>query len=102
MRHSHQKGLVLLTGCAHNGIMNIMRTVEQRFPNESIYAVFGGTHLTQSQEPRITHTIDYINKTDLTIAGVCHCTGSDALAAFAEQAPAYREPGAGFVWCEDI
>ena len=97
-----KKGLILLTGCAHNGIINIMRTVEQRFPNESIYAIFGGTHLVQSQEPRITHTIDYLNNKDIVIAGVCHCTGPDALALFAEQLPAYCKVGAGFIWQEDI
>ena len=91
-------GLVVLTGCAHNGIMNILTTVEQRFPGESIYAIFGGTHLVQSQEPRISHTLAYINSKNLNVAGVCHCTGPEAIAAFATSVPAYIEIGSGFVW----
>lgn len=96
-----KKGLVLLTGCAHNGIMNIMRTVEQRFPGETIYAVFGGTHLTQSQMPRIVHTIAYINEKNLAFAGVCHCTGENALAMFKEQIPSYQKIGAGYIWTDE-
>ena len=97
-----KKGLVVLTGCAHNGIMNILNAVEQRFPGETIYAIFGGTHLVQSKEPRISHTIDYMNAKNLAFAGVCHCTGPDAIALFAEHVSAYVETGAGFIWSDEM
>ena len=94
-------GLVVMTGCAHNGIMHILNTVEQRFPGESIHAIFGGTHLLQSQEPRISHTIDYLNGKQLAVVGVCHCTGADALARFADEVPAYVPTGTGFIWSDE-
>ena len=96
-----KKGLVVLTGCAHNGLMNIMRTIEQRFPGETIHAIFGGTHLVQSDESRIQKTIDYINSKELGAAGVCHCTGSKGLSMFQEQVPSYLEVGGGFVWSDE-
>ena len=94
-------GLVVFTGCAHNGIMNILTTIAQRFPGESIYAMFGGTHLVQSEAPRITNTVAYIRQQNIKTAGVCHCTGPDAIATFAATVPAYVEIGAGFTWNDE-
>lgn len=96
-----QKGLVILTGCAHNGIINILNTIERHFPNEQIHAIFGGTHLVQSTEPRILHTIDYINHKQLKTVGVCHCTGTEALEQFANKVPNYLAIGTGFSWSDE-
>lgn len=38
-------GLVLVSGCSHNGILNMMATVKETFPNEPIQNVIGGLHL---------------------------------------------------------
>ena len=97
-----KKGLIVLSGCAHNGIMNILRTIEERFPGEKSHAVFGGTHLVQSEEPRILKTIDYINSKDLCISGVCHCTGVAAMAKFEELVPSYVDIGGGYVWTDEV
>lgn len=95
------KGLILLTGCAHNGIMNIVATIERRFHGERIYAIFGGTHLVQAEELRIQKTIDYINSKDMNIAGVCHCTGTAVIAKFKELVPSYVNVGGGYVWTDE-
>lgn len=95
------KGLVALSGCAHNGIMNIITTIEKRFPGEKVYAVFGGTHLVQSEEQRVQETVDYFNMKGLAVAGVCHCTGVAAMARFREQVSAYEDVGSGYIWTDD-
>jgi 7,8-dihydropterin-6-yl-methyl-4-(beta-D-ribofuranosyl)aminobenzene 5'-phosphate synthase len=93
-----KKGLVVLSGCAHNGIMNILTAIEQRFPGEKIHAVFGGTHLVQSEAPRIQKTIDCINAKSIDFVGVCHCTGMAAIDQFRAQIPAFVDVGSGYIW----
>ena len=96
-----KQGLIVLSGCAHNGIMNILSTIEERFPGERIHAVFGGTHLIQSEDGRILKTIQYLNRKDLRVAGVCHCTGAAAIGQFEALVPAFADVGSGYVWTDE-
>lgn len=92
------RGLVLLAGCAHNGIMNIINTVYSRFPGEKIIAVLGGTHLVPPDESRISRTVDFFSKAGFECSGVCHCTGSIALSCFESQVPSFVMAGSGYTW----
>lgn len=94
------RGLTVLTGCAHNGIRNILRTVQKRFPGEKILAVFGGTHLVPYSEQRTEKTIRYLNRLSANCLGVCHCTGP-ALPSMEKEALAYRRTGAGLIYETD-
>ncbi len=89
-----KEGLVILSGCAHNGIMNITETVKKHFPGEKVYAVFGGTHLVPYNRQRVEETVNYFNNSDIRYAGVCHCTGP-AIADFAQKVNCYVKTGAG-------
>ena len=90
--------LAVRTGCAHNGIMNILQTIGRRFPGETIAAVFGGTHLLPPVPERIKKTAAFLESSGIGCAGVCHCTGADGVAAFRRRVPGYPETGAGFCW----
>lgn len=48
-------GLVLFTGCSHNGILNILEKVSSLFPSEKINSIIGGLHL------KPTLSFDYFN-----------------------------------------
>ncbi len=51
------KRLVIITGCAHAGIVNILLQAERLFPEHSIYAVLGGFHLNNADEEQMSETV---------------------------------------------
>jgi 7,8-dihydropterin-6-yl-methyl-4-(beta-D-ribofuranosyl)aminobenzene 5'-phosphate synthase len=69
------KGLVVLTGCGHAGIMNTIKNGQKISGIDDIYAVIGGFHLNWSTEEHIDKVVDYFN--DIKPAVICgmHCTG---------------------------
>ena len=92
-----EDGLLLMTGCAHNGIVNMITTAE-RLLGKPVIGVIGGTHLKGFDEERTDRTINWLNaKPELRMLAVCHCTGDKALRRFAESCPAYRCVHAGTV-----
>lgn len=97
-----KNGLVVLTGCAHHGIRNILTTIEKRFPGEPIRAVFGGTHLLPPSMERIEETAEFLTTHVQGTCGVCHCTGEVGLAVMTEKVSSYVKTGAGYIYeCED-
>lgn len=71
------KGLVIIAGCAHPGIMNMLDTI--RDPSrDRIYAVIGGTHLIEADEERIRNCITVFKAMGIGVMGLCHCSGEAA------------------------
>ncbi len=75
-------GLVIISGCSHSGIMNIVEHAKTLLPNKKIKAVIGGFHLFRSTDEQLEETINYFkeNKVEKIITG--HCTGLKGLFAF--------------------
>ncbi len=73
-----EKGLVILLGCSHPGVVNILATIKKRM-SKKIYAVLGGTHLVEADEERVKYTIDYFEKASIELIGTSHCTGEYAM-----------------------
>lgn len=71
------EGLVVIAGCAHPGIMNMIDEIQKR-TGERIYAVIGGTHLTEADEERTRRSIQALDSTGAEIIGLCHCSGLNA------------------------
>jgi 7,8-dihydropterin-6-yl-methyl-4-(beta-D-ribofuranosyl)aminobenzene 5'-phosphate synthase len=73
------KGLVVLLGCGHRGIVNILEYIEKNLPGKKIYAVIGGAHLYELDKKRIDFVKGRLrpiferNQTKLFAPG--HCTG---------------------------
>lgn len=72
------KGLVVIVGCSHVGIVNILETIMRR-TNMYIYGVVGGTHLVEADDLRLNKTIDFLNKNNIKILRMSHCTGEKAV-----------------------
>jgi 7,8-dihydropterin-6-yl-methyl-4-(beta-D-ribofuranosyl)aminobenzene 5'-phosphate synthase len=82
------KGLVVISGCAHAGIINTIRYAKQITGNSKVYAVLGGFHLAGKEfEKRIEPTIEELRQINPTIIGAGHCTGWRALYAMSEAFP---------------
>lgn len=69
-----KKGLVVLVGCSHPGILNMIETVHCRL-DQPVYAVYGGTHLAEAGEERIRETVTALKEMGLVILGFSHCSG---------------------------
>ena len=81
-----EQGLVILTGCSHTGILNIVNTIQER-TGQKVYAVIGGFHLLSATEEVIQETIDRFKELDVEKIGLSHCTGPTATKMFMEQMP---------------
>lgn len=79
------EGLVLITGCAHRGIINTVRQVQKLKRGEYIHTIIGGTHLMVASPERIEKTVSELKELGLLRLGVSHCTGFSASAALAKQ-----------------
>ncbi len=69
-------GLVIVFGCAHRGIVNIMEYAKEKL-NKNIYAIIGGTHLIEADEEHLNFVVDYIKEQDIKLIAPNHCTGMD-------------------------
>src|SRR5919202_4911704 len=79
------KGLVVITGCAHAGIINILKYAKELSGEDRIYAVIGGMHLTGGVfEPLIARTIDELEQLKPKFIVPCHCSGLKAMTEIAK------------------
>lgn len=85
--HVKDKGLVVLSGCAHSGIVNTVEHARRLSGIETIHAVIGGFHLARAEEDEIEQTIDYFKTINPRLIVPCHCTGLNAINRFAQTFP---------------
>jgi len=102
----HRGGIVIVSGCSHNGIVNIVKTVQQRFRDKPIWALFGGFHFCDAQTlyTRDVRTQVVVEATE-TIYNVAyqlwklgvqkvytgHCTGVEGFEILQESGAAHAE-----------
>ncbi len=79
-----EKGLIIILGCAHRGVINTIRHAQKLTGMESIYAVIGGTHLVRASQQRMDLTIAELLSFGIQRLGACHCTGLAASAILAQ------------------
>lgn len=68
------KGLVVILGCAHPGMKNMIEHAAKLI-KKPVYAILGGTHLVEANEQSLTLSLKYLQNDDLKVLGVSHCTG---------------------------
>lgn len=70
-----EKGLILVFGCAHSGMINIMNHVIQKTGKNRFCAVLGGTHLDFLTPEQLEESIRILREMNIAQIGVSHCTG---------------------------
>jgi len=79
------KGLIILLGCGHRGIINTIRHAQKLTGLEPVYAVIGGTHLIRTSPQQLDSTIAELLSLGIHRLGVSHCTGLPASAVLAQR-----------------
>jgi 7,8-dihydropterin-6-yl-methyl-4-(beta-D-ribofuranosyl)aminobenzene 5'-phosphate synthase len=73
-----EKGIVLILGCAHAGMINIIYHVIRKMGKEKFHAILGGTHLDFLTLEQLEESITSLKKIEVDKIGVSHCTGMRA------------------------
>ena len=72
-----EHGLIVLVGCSHPGILNMVAHISSVL-NQPVEAVYGGTHLMEADESRIEKTVDTLKAYGVKTLGLSHCSGDAA------------------------
>ena len=81
------KGLVVITGCAHPGIVDILREVKN-ITGEDIYLVLGGFHLSGAGDSELNKIVNSFRELGVKKVAPCHCSGDRTRELFKEE---YKE-----------
>jgi 7,8-dihydropterin-6-yl-methyl-4-(beta-D-ribofuranosyl)aminobenzene 5'-phosphate synthase len=86
------KGLVIISGCAHAGIINTITYAQRITGVPRVYAVMGGFHLAGKENERIKQTVKEFKQVNPKLVVPSHCTGWRAMCTIASALPE------AFVW----
>ncbi len=73
------KGLLIITGCTHNGLENTITQVKERM-GDRIFGVIGGLHLCDTKAQEVKEIAHWLKTEGISLLGCCHCTGFEASA----------------------
>jgi 7,8-dihydropterin-6-yl-methyl-4-(beta-D-ribofuranosyl)aminobenzene 5'-phosphate synthase len=94
---SCDKGLVILLGCCHAGLINTLEHIAASTGRRDIYAVIGGTHLGFSSPHQLEQTIQHLAMWQIQKLAVSHCTGFSAACRLQQAFPtAFQNAQVGY------
>jgi 7,8-dihydropterin-6-yl-methyl-4-(beta-D-ribofuranosyl)aminobenzene 5'-phosphate synthase len=79
-----ERGLVLMTGCAHPRIVRIIDRVRDVF-KKNIFMALGGFHLAGFEKAEIREIIRKFRSSEIQKVGLAHCSGDEARTLFQEE-----------------
>jgi 7,8-dihydropterin-6-yl-methyl-4-(beta-D-ribofuranosyl)aminobenzene 5'-phosphate synthase len=80
-----EKGLIILLGCGHRGLINTILHAQKIAGVGQIYAVIGGTHLISANKTQVGETVKALRNFNIARLGVSHCTGLKSGAILANE-----------------
>jgi len=84
-----KRGVVIVTGCAHPGILKIIETARELLPHTPILLVLGGFHLMNDSEADIERAVARFRKLGVEYVAPTHCSGDQTRAIFAREYQAH-------------
>jgi 7,8-dihydropterin-6-yl-methyl-4-(beta-D-ribofuranosyl)aminobenzene 5'-phosphate synthase len=72
--YKSKNGLVIITGCSHSGICNIIKHAQKICGEEKIVDLIGGFHLLNTSVDRIEKTVEFLTDNPPSKIHACHCT----------------------------
>jgi 7,8-dihydropterin-6-yl-methyl-4-(beta-D-ribofuranosyl)aminobenzene 5'-phosphate synthase len=85
------QGLVVVTGCGHAGIVNILTYAATKFPDRAVYGVIGGLHLFPASDEQLDWTGDEFKQFKVANLLGAHCTGIEAVYRLRQRAGLTRK-----------
>jgi len=74
-----EKGLVVLSGCGHAGLINTLEHARERISRVPVYAILGGFHLFNFDDNKLDWTADKLRELGIRHILGAHCTGIEAV-----------------------
>ena len=74
-----KRGLLVIVGCAHAGIINTLEHALTVTGVKKLYGFIGGTHLIRPKEDKLNETIKKLKGYDLKLIAPSHCTGHKSM-----------------------
>ena len=78
------KGLVIISGCSHAGICNIIEKAKKLFDEDKILDIIGGFHLQKPTKKQIEGTKNYLDEINPEVVHASHCTDLESKIELAE------------------
>ena len=78
-----KRGLMIVTGCAHPGIVNVVNSAKHLF-SKDIFLLVGGFHLFRKSKGELKKIVASLKKAGVQYIGPCHCSGDEAKKVFKE------------------
>ena len=78
-------GLVVIAGCAHEGVANTLDRVSALTGRSELFAIAGGLHLGRAAQPELEASANAVGRRNTRILAPCHCTGMTAHAYLRER-----------------
>ncbi|MDI9480731.1 MAG: MBL fold metallo-hydrolase [Bacillota bacterium] len=90
---THPQGLIIVSGCAHAGMINMINYALESTRASKVLAFIGGTHLNTANEKRLRKTVADLKRIDPHQLIVCHCTGFAATSLLYRELPTMTQKG---------
>jgi 7,8-dihydropterin-6-yl-methyl-4-(beta-D-ribofuranosyl)aminobenzene 5'-phosphate synthase len=79
------KGLVIITGCAHPGVVKIVQRAKEITKEKDVYLLIGGFHLLDMGADQVKNIINELKNENVKKVSPTHCTGDSAIALFKQE-----------------